>query len=282
MRMDAFLSATYPWLALILGLLIGSFLNVVIYRLPAMMLREQDEGESSTTFNLWWPPSHCPSCQHNIMPWDNIPVLSWLWLRGKCRYCHCHISFIYPLSEALIGAGYMALVLWYYPHYSIIQLAFLALFFSVLYTLAVIDFKTYLLPDSLVFLLLWVGLIACVRNLIPLSPRDCVMGAVIIWAFSWSMAKIFAWVTGREGFGQGDVKLFAACGVWVGADNIAALMLGSAGLGALFFIVQAVKRRFAKQQPDADEFAAQGYIPFGPAICITAAVLMCTEVLSHG
>ncbi len=110
-----------------------------------------------------------------------------------------------------------------------------------------IDFKTYLLPDCLVFLLLWAGLIACVRNLIPLSPRDCVMGAVIIWAFSWSMARVFTWVTGREGFGQGDVKLFAARGVWLGADNIAALMLGSAGLGALFFLIQAVNKRFAKK-----------------------------------
>ena len=282
MRMDAFLSGFYLWMALLLGLLIGSFLNVVIYRLPAMMLREVENERSSGVFNLWWPPSHCPNCQHNIMPWDNIPVLSWLWLRGKCRYCHGHISFIYPLSEALIGAGYMALVFWYYPHYSLTQLAFLALFFSVLYTLAMIDFKTYLLPECLVFLLLWAGLIACVRNLIPLSPRDCVMGAVIIWAFSWSMARVVTWVTGREGFGQGDVKLFAACGVWLGADNIAALMLGSAGLGALFFLIQAVNKRFAKKNSDADEFAAQGYIPFGPAICITAAVLMCSEVLTHG
>ena len=278
MRMEAFFAPYYPWLALGLGLLIGSFLNVVIYRLPVMLMREGADDETLARLpnvNLWWPPSHCPVCQHVIKPWDNIPVLSWLLLRGKCRSCGCTIPFQYPLSEALIGIAYFLLVFTYYPHYSLLQIAFLALFISLLYTLAMIDLKTFLLPDSLVFLLLWAGLIASVRNIIPVSPRDSVIGAAFIWCFTWVMAQGFNWITGREGFGNGDVKFFAACAVWVGSDCIAHLMLGSAALGAFFFLL----RRFWPRTPqENDEFA--GYIPFGPAIAITALIIMHMEVLS--
>lgn len=278
MRLEALFAPYYPWLALGLGLLIGSFLNVVIYRLPVMLFRESADDETLKTLpdvNLWWPPSHCPICQTNIKPWDNIPVLSWLLLRGKCRCCKCAIPFQYPLSEALIGVGYFLLVFCYYPQYSVLQIAFFALFFSVLYTLAMIDLKTFILPDSLVYLLLWAGLIASVRNLIPVSPRDCVIGAAFIWAFSCVMARGFAWITHKEGFGNGDVKLFAACAAWVGSENIAHLMLGSAALGAVFFLLRwLMARRSNSQETDG------GYIPFGPAIAIAAVIIMHMEVLN--
>lgn len=275
MRMEAFFAPWFPWLALGLGLLIGSFLNVVIYRLPLMMMYDEDDEAQSQTpkVNLWWPPSHCPVCQHAIKPWDNIPVVSWCLLLGKCRNCSCQIPFQYPFSEAFIGLVYFALVWVYYPHYSLLQIAFLALFFSLLYTLAMIDLKTFLLPDALVFILLWAGLIASVRNIMPVSPRDSVIGAVIIWGFTWVMAQSYAWITSREGFGNGDVKLFAACATWMGSDYIAHLMLGSAALGALFFILRKIRPKKEKQ-----EFA--GYIPFGPAIAITALVILHMEVLN--
>ncbi len=276
--MDVFFSSWYPWLALFFGLLIGSFLNVVIYRLPVMLLRDTADEDALTALpdvNLWWPPSHCPACNHNIKPWDNIPVISWIVLRGKCRCCHCSIPFQYPLSEALIGAGYFLLVFFYYPHLSLIQLSFLALFGSLLYTLAMIDWKTFLLPDSLVFLLLWAGLIASVRNLIPVSPRDSVMGAVFVWGFTWLMAQGYRWITGREGFGHGDIKLFAACAVWLGNGHIAALMLGSAVLGIVFFMLRWLKPR----KGDDSNTGAMNYLPFGPAIAVTALVIMYTEVL---
>jgi Type II secretory pathway, prepilin signal peptidase PulO and related peptidases len=276
MRMEAFFAPYYPWLALMLGLLIGSFLNVVIYRLPVMLMRElEDENEKSSlpNVNLWWPPSHCPVCNHAIKPWDNVPVLSWLLLRGKCRSCHCSIPLQYPLSEALIGIAFFGLVFAYYPHYSLVQIAFMALFLSLLYTLAMIDIKTFLLPDCLVFLLLWAGLIASVRNVIPVSPRDSVIGAAFIWGFTWLMAQGYAWIVGREGFGNGDVKLFAACATWVGSDYIAHLMLGSAALGALFFLLRSLRSR----KNNGDD---AGYIPFGPAIAITAVVIMHMEVLN--
>lgn len=278
MRMEAFLAPYYPWLALALGLLIGSFLNVVIYRLPAMLLRDTADEDTFKTLpdmNLWWPPSHCPACKNNIKPWDNIPVLSWIFLRGKCRYCQCSISFQYPLSEALVGIGFFLLVFFYYPHYGLVQLVFLALFFSLLYTLAMIDLKTFLLPDGLVYLLLWAGLIASVRNLIPVSPRDSVVGAVFIWIFTWLMAQGYTWIVGREGFGLGDVKLFSACAVWIGNDNIAHLMLGSAVIGVLFFILRWIMQKNGARQKNE----ATDYLPFGPAIAITAFVIMHMEVL---
>lgn len=277
--MDAFFSPWYPWLALMLGLLIGSFLNVVIYRLPLMILREATndaERESIPNVNLWWPPSHCPQCQHAIQPWDNIPVVSWLLLRGKCRYCQCAISGIYPLSEAAIGVVFWALVYWLYPDYSLTQLAFIALFLCLLYTLAIIDINTFLLPDCLVFLLLWAGLIASVRNVIPVSPRDSVMGAAFIWGFTWLMAEGYQWITGREGFGRGDVKLFAACATWLGAANVAALMLGSAVLGICIFLLRyCYVRKFSLR----GELAKQGYVPFGPAIVLMSIYLLYAEVL---
>lgn len=279
-NIEAFFSPGYPWLALLLGLFIGSFLNVVIYRLPIMLMRETADDEERNALpavNLWWPPSHCPCCQHNVMPWDNIPVVSWLLLRGRCRHCHCTISGIYPLSEAVIGVVFCTLVYWLYPQYSLLQLAFMALFLCLLYTLAVIDIRTFLLPDCLVFLLLWAGLIASVRHLIPISPRDSVMGAVFIWGFTWLMAEGCRWITGREGFGKGDVKLFAACATWLGVENIAVLMLGSALLGLCLFLFRYFYiRRFAPQ----GELAKQGYIPFGPAIVVMSIYLMYTAVLN--
>ncbi|WP_434132409.1 prepilin peptidase [Enterobacter cloacae] len=120
--MEAFFTPWYPWLALLLGGLIGSFLNVIIYRLPIMLMRENGLDEEKIVLpevNLWWPPSHCPRCQHTVMPWDNIPVVSWLLLRGKCRYCRCAISAIYPLSEALIGVVFWGGVFFLYPQYSL-------------------------------------------------------------------------------------------------------------------------------------------------------------------
>lgn len=124
--MEAFFSPWYPWLALLLGLLIGSFINVLIYRLPLMLAQEMAEDAQSGV-NLWWPPSHCPQCQHNIMPWDNIPVLSWFLLKGRCRHCQCKISFIYPLSEVITGIIFFLLVYCFYPEFSLLQLAFIAL-----------------------------------------------------------------------------------------------------------------------------------------------------------
>lgn len=277
--MEAFFTPWYPWLALLLGGLIGSFLNVIIYRLPIMLMRENGLDEEKIVLpevNLWWPPSHCPRCQHTVMPWDNIPVVSWLLLRGKCRYCRCAISAIYPLSEALIGVVFWGGVFFLYPQYSLVQLTFIALFLCLLYTLALIDINTFLLPDSLVYLLLWTGLIAAVRNIIPVSPRDSVMGVVFIWGFTWLMAEGYQWIKGREGFGKGDVKLYAACAAWLGAANVAMLILGSALLGVACFLARHCLSRYSLITCEAGK---GGYIPFGPAIAVMSVYLLYTEIL---
>ncbi len=276
---DVFFVPAYPWLALVLGMFIGSFLNVLIYRLPIMLMRETADDKTLAVLpkvNLWWPPSHCPQCQCNIMPWDNIPVFSWFLLKGKCRHCHCSISFVYPFSEAVIGAVFFLLVYCLYPEFSLPLLAFLGLLLCLLYTLAIIDLNTFLLPDCLVFLLLWSGLIASVRHIIPVSPRDSVMGAVFIWCFTWAMSEGFRLITRREGFGRGDMKFFAACAVWLGNDNVGKLMLGSAALGLIFFFIRYALQRYSSPQ---DELARQGYIPFGPAIALMTVYLLYTEVL---
>lgn len=275
MRIETIITAWYPWLALGLGLFIGSFLNVVIYRLPIMMMRSVTEKATQSDWpdvNLWWPPSHCPRCQHAVMPWDNVPLFSWLLLRGRCRYCKCAIPALYPLSELATGMVFFALVTGYFPQFTLIQILFLACFFCLAYTLAVIDIKTFLLPDGLVYPLLWLGLAASVLNIIPVSPRDSVMGAIVIGAFTWLLAHGYAWLGKREGLGGGDVKLYTACAAWVGLNHIAELMLGSAVLGVLAFFIRGLPpfRRLNTTNP---------YLPFGPAIAVTALLILHMEVL---
>ena len=274
MRIEEIITAWYPWLALGLGLLIGSFLNVVVYRLPIMMMRSAAETATHgdrPDVNLWWPPSHCPRCQHAIMPWDNIPLFSWLLLRGRCRYCKCAISALYPLSELATGIVFFALVTVYFPQFTLIQILFLASFFCLVYALAIIDINTFLLPDGLVYPLLWLGLAASVLNIIPVSPRDSVMGAIVIGGFTWLLAQGYAWLGKREGLGGGDVKLYTACAAWVGLNHIAELMLGSAVLGVLAFFIRGLPRFRLN--------AATPYIPFGPAIAVTALLILHMEVL---
>lgn len=276
MRIEAIFIAWCPWLALGLGLLVGSFLNVVIYRLPIMVMRSAAADATQGNFpdvNLCWPPSHCPCCQHAILPWDNIPLLSWLLLRGRCRYCKSAIPVTYPLNEVFTGTVFFALTYFYFPHFTLVQIFFLACFFGLLYTLAVIDINTFLLPDCLVYPLLWLGLTASVLNIIPVSPRDSVVGALLIWCFNECIARGYVWVCKREGLGGGDVKLYAACGAWLGLNHIAELMLGSAILGVLAFVIRRLLR-FGRMNA-----AAEPYMPFGPAIAAAALLILHMEVL---
>lgn len=275
MHTEEMLTAWYPWLALGLGIFIGSFLNVVIYRLPIMMMRSvADEASQSDLpdVNLCWPPSHCPRCQQAVMPWDNIPLLSWLLLKGRCRYCKGTIPVIYPLSELFTGAVFFALVSGYSPHFTLVQILFLACFFCLVYTLAIIDINTLLLPDCLVYLVLWLGLAASVLNIIPVSPRDSVMGTILIWCFTRLIAQGYVWIRRREGLGGGDVKLYAACAAWLGVSHIAGLIVGSAVLGVLLFTLRGLLR--FRRLPAADPC-----MPFGPAIAAAALLILHMEVL---
>ncbi|WP_312228806.1 A24 family peptidase [Pseudescherichia sp.] len=188
------------------------------------------------------------------------------------RYCQCAFAVRYPLSELLTGAAFLVLVYRYAPYFTGLQLFFLASFFCLLYVLAVIDITLFLLPDRLVYLLLWLGLAASVLNIIPVSPRDSVTGAILIWSGTWLIAQGHVWICKREGLGNGDVKLYAACTTWLGIDYVAELMLGSAALGILAFTLRGLLRfrRLTTVDP---------YMPFGPAIAATALLILHIKVL---
>ena len=172
----------------------------------------------------------------------------------------------------LTGAVFLALVHHGSPHFTLIQLFFLACFFCLLYTLAIIDIRTFLLPDRLVYLLLWLGLAASVLNIIPVPPQDSVIGVIIIWCCTWLIAQGHIWIRKQEGLGNGDVKLYAACTAWLGVDHIAALMLGSAVLGILAFTLRGLLRFRL-------EAKANPYMPFGPAIAGAALLILPIAVL---
>ena len=246
-------------LAMVLGCTVGSFLNVVCLRLPKMMEREwrtQCHELLGTTpdpeqpFNLAFPPSRCPQCGHSIAPWENIPVVSYLFLRGRCSGCKTPISKRYPIIEALCGL-LTAAVAW---HFGLTwQCAAAAALTWSLLTLAVIDFDTQLLPDDITLPLVWAGLLLALGDVfIPL--KDAVIGAAAGYLVLWSVYWIFKLVTGREGMGYGDFKLLAALGAWLGWQAIPQIILLSSLTGAIFGIVMIIFRGRDRQIP----------MPFGP------------------
>jgi leader peptidase (prepilin peptidase)/N-methyltransferase len=254
------------WIACagVLGLLVGSFLNVVILRLPARMAAEwrqeaRDMLELETDPTPLPPgivrePSHCPHCQHPLAALDNIPLLSWLLLRGRCRYCHTSISIQYPLVELLSGV-LSAVVVWKLgPSWA--ALAGLALTWTLI-ALAGIDLRTQLLPDQLTFPLLWLGLLLA---LLPLSvtPTAAIIGAAGGYLSLWSVYWAFKLLTGKEGMGHGDFKLLAALGAWMGPVSLLPTVLLSSLIGALVGGGLIVLRKHDRQIP----------IPFGPFIAV--------------
>lgn len=256
-----------PGLFLLLGLLFGSLANVIIYRLP-LMIGVSDDG-NETGVNLWWPPSHCPVCKTDIKPWDNVPVVSWLLLRGKCRHCTTAIPAIYPLSELAMGLVWCGLALFGASYSPLIVLAW-SLLFLLLYTAAVIDFKHLILPDALVFSVLWGGLLLSVSGYAFIRTKDAVYGVVLAWLLLWCVMKLWCVLCKYDGLGNGDVKLFAACGAWLGWQRLPELLLYSALLGLLCYVAI---HFFIKGDDDKQRV----YIPFGPAIALTAFVLVITR-----
>lgn len=246
----------------VLGLLTGSFLNVVIYRLPRMMdrawrreareiLELAADDDDTAPFNLVVPRSRCPHCGHGIRWYENIPVLSWLVLRARCAACGARISARYPaieLAAALIG---LAAALQF--GYGWWLLAVLAASWTLL-ALAMIDYDTTLLPDQLTLPLLWAGLLVALLGIGPVSLHDAVIGAMAGYLSLWSVYWLFRLLTGKEGMGFGDFKLLAALGAWLGWQMIPLTILLSSVVGAvvgLLLIVTGAVRR------------DQG-IPFGP------------------
>ena len=249
-----------PWGLGVLGLCVGSFLNVVVHRMPRMLeARWQADAAdmlgqpapAAEPLSLSKPASRCPACGHAIRWYENIPVLSWLVLRGKCSACKTPISLRYPLVELVTGGLFVlcgqqfgaqpTTLLW-------------CGFVAVLLAAALIDWDTTLLPDDLTLPLMWAGLIVAALGWTTLSLTDAVWGAVAGYLSLWSVYWLFKLTTGKEGMGYGDFKLLAALGAWLGWSMILPIVLGSSIIGAVVGIVMKVSGQLREGV----------YVPFGP------------------
>lgn len=256
----------------LLGLLIGSFLNVVIHRTPIMLendfrhecrcldLPDNSEVPPAPAYNLVSPRSACPHCGHAITALENIPLISWLALRGRCRECHVSISVRYPLVELLTAviSGWIA---WHYG--ATIQTAGMLLFSWMLIALIFIDADTSLLPDSLTLPLVWLGLLFNLNTGLTPLP-DAVIGAIAGYLSLWSVYWAFKLLTGKEGMGYGDFKLLAALGAWLGWKMIPVIILLSSVTGAVFGIALIALARHGLGKP----------MPFGPYLGIAGFIAM--------
>ncbi|MFA6903402.1 MAG: A24 family peptidase [Gallionellaceae bacterium] len=247
------------------GLLVGSFLNVVIHRLPKMMEREWrmqcaelndqvvQEGKSATkdtAYNLHTPRSACPNCGHQISALENIPLISYLFLRGKCKKCGSPISMRYPVVEAVSGI-LCAYAAWHFG-FGLAAVAAI-LFIWALIALTFIDFDTQLLPDDITLPLLWLGIIVNMYGTFT-SLNNAVLGAIAGYLVLWSVYWIFKLVTGKEGMGYGDFKLLAAIGAWLGWTMLPLVIMLSSVVGAVVGITLIIALRHGRNIP----------IPFGP------------------
>ncbi|WP_290885164.1 A24 family peptidase [Arenimonas sp.] len=247
-------------LALLFGLLVGSFLNVVILRLPPWLewewrkssreMLELPEPYEPAPPGIVVQGSACPKCGHKLAPWENIPVLSWLALRGRCRGCGGAISIQYPAVELVTGLLFAACV-W---RFGAGPEALAAMVFTgFLVALAGIDLRTTLLPDQLTLGLLWIGLGLSTVTLFT-SPSQAIFGAIAGYLSLWTVYKLFKWLTGKEGMGYGDFKLLAALGAWCGATAILPIVLISSLIGAVVGTLWITWRGADRATP----------IPFGP------------------
>lgn len=261
----------FPQIALIfliiVFLFIGSFLNVVIYRLPRMLdqswgeecrlylgLKPHSPHEKKEKFNLCWPASHCTQCKKTIKPWHNIPVISYLLLQGKCAYCRANISMRYPLVEILTCM--MSLYVMWRFGYSLQALG--ALFFTwIIIALIFIDIDFHILPDQLTLLLMWIGLFASIFGVFCHST-DSIIGAMVGYLSFALVQGIFGLVTGKTGLGQGDYKFLAGLGAVLGWQLLPFIILFASFTGIVVVLVEMTIKRQFKSVP----------FPFGPYLAI--------------
>ncbi len=247
-------------LAGVLGLLVGSFLNVVIYRLPKMMERQwaaecaQLQGTAvpeAEPFNLMRPRSRCRECGHAIRWYENVPVVSWLALRGKCSGCGSSIGLRYPVVELATGAlFFFAVRQWGVSPAAAAWCGFSA----AIVALALIDWDTTLLPDDITLPLLWAGLIVAALGWTGVTLPQALWGAVAGYLSLWAVYQAFKLLTGKEGMGYGDFKLFAALGAWFGWQALVPIILMASVIGAVVGIAMKV----------SSSLREGGYVPFGP------------------
>ncbi|WP_323878164.1 prepilin peptidase [Aeromonas hydrophila] len=258
-----------PWLyfslVFLFSLMIGSFLNVVIHRLPIMLEREwqaeylgyfnpETLPQQEERYNLMVPRSACPHCGHAITAMENIPLLSWLWLKGRCRACQAPISARYPLVELLTALLSLVVAATYPPGWGLLAALLLT---WVLVALTFIDLDKMLLPDQLTLPLLWGGLLFNLTGgFVPLA--DAVIGAMAGYLVLWNLYWAFKLLTGKEGMGYGDFKLLAALGAWLGWQALPIVLLLSSLVGAFIGIGLILLRNHHQNNP----------IPFGPYLAI--------------
>jgi leader peptidase (prepilin peptidase) / N-methyltransferase len=289
-----------PWMAAVLGLAVGSFLNVVVHRLPLMLERQwwgdvaaqlSDATSYTRVFTataperltlaasgleksiaelkpmgLARPASRCPSCGHQIRWFENIPVISWLVLRGRCSACKTRISARYPLVEVATGVLFAAMAWRLGAQPSTLMWCVVA---AVLLALALIDWDTTVLPDSLNLPLLWAGLLAAAFGWLPnLTLAQSLWGAVAGYLSLWSVYWLFKLVTGKEGMGYGDFKLLAALGAWLGWQAILPIVLMASVIGAVVGLVMKAKAALREGR----------YVPFGPFLAGGGLVVMLVGV----
>jgi leader peptidase (prepilin peptidase)/N-methyltransferase len=273
---DLFLNHPTIFLVVVtlLGLIVGSFLNVVIYRLPTIIKRQwsrecrewlsvEDEAanEVSRPFNLVSPRSECPKCGHKIKVIENIPIISYFILGGKCSECHTSISIQYPLVEAL-SAIFSLLIAWHFGYSW--QTATALLLTWALIALSVIDLQTKLLPDPITLPFVWLGLIVNTGHLFTDDLESSVWGAVAGYLSLWSIYQLFRLLTGKEGMGYGDFKLLAVLGAWLGWQVLPLIIILSSIIGTSAGITLLLVKRHDRNIP----------IPFGPYLALGGWVSM--------
>ena len=272
--------ATLTMICFLLGLLVGSFLNVVIYRLPLMLQRDwrqqccefleiEDPQAKNKNKSLSWtkltlvnPPSFCPQCQHKIRPWENIPLVSYALLGGKCANCKVRIPARYPALE--LASGLLSALVAVNFGATWLTLALL-LFVWALVLLTVIDFDHQLLPDDITLPLLWLGLAVNTQELgTGVTTQDSVLGAIVGYLSLWSLYWVFKLATGKEGMGYGDFKLIAALGAWLGWQALLPVIVLSSMVGATFGIGSIILLGRDKSAP----------MPFGPFLASAGIIMM--------
>jgi leader peptidase (prepilin peptidase)/N-methyltransferase len=261
--------AVFALAAGLLGLMVGSFLNVVIHRLPIMMERDwaaqcaELKGEAAPAFeplSLARPRSRCPQCGHSITALENIPLVSWLLLRGRCKGCAAPISLRYPLVEALTGLLF-AFAAWHFG-FTAAGLGAMVLIAALL-ALTAIDFDTQLLPDDITLPLLWIGLALNAFNVYT-DLKSAVIGAMAGYLSLWGVYWLFKLFTGKEGMGYGDFKLLAALGAWLGWQMLPLTILLSSLVGAVVGISLMAFARHGRNVP----------IPFGPYLAVAGVIAL--------
>ena len=229
-----------------MGLIIGSYLNVVIYRLPRMLeIAPLPTNNTTKSFNLWWPRSHCPHCNATLGVRDLIPLVSYLSLGGKCRYCHQPISWSYPIIETVTAATFLCIV-------ATFGLSWLAVASGVLtcslIVLAVLDYKYHVLPDNVTLPILWLGLLLNINGLF-VPVEDAIIGAAVGYLSLWSVFWIHKLITGKAGLGYGDFKFLALLGAWLGWASLPFIVVLASICGLVYAAVQYGRGRLTRTTP---------------------------------